>query len=1442
MIEKNILLPWLISRIGVGRLKMLIPALLMAGIFFKPTPVHADIGCNVVVQKDTIICPGESIFLGGAWQTETGIYYDTLPVAQGCDTVYITALNAGPPAVLFSEDFSNTPAPAFPAGWALFNVDGNAPDANVGYVTDAWIIREYFSVVGDSLAFSTSWYNPIGTSDDWMFTPAINLTVNNILTWNAFAPDPSFPDGYEVRISTLGQTPADALTNPPLFSIGAEGQAWTSRDVSLSDYNNQTVYIAFRNNSNDRFLLLIDDIVVTEPGYATYFFQKDTTICEGGSIFAGGALQTTSGVYYDTLQTVHGCDSICETTLTVEKRTLSIAPDMACEFESFNVTITGTCTDFYTATGSCGAVNAVRLFDGVNTHNAVTFNANSATELEASFEGASPSGIYDVIVEINCLDDYVCDDCFEIKPSTVSAEPVMACATEPFKVTITGTCTDFYTATASCGAITAIKLINGSEHVPASINVIGPGELEASFDGIYPEDTFDIVVERNCAEDYVCEGCVIIKPSIISADPVMACVEDPFTVTITGTCTDFYTATASCGAISAIKLFNGAEHLPVSINVIGPEQMEASFDGISPADTFDIIVERNCVDDYVCPGCVIIKPATISVEPVEICEGDSFNVTISGTCTDFITGTASCGAVSAVRLFDGTHTHNATSFNANSPSELDASFDGVSPYGHYDLYVDRNCKDSYFCDDCVEIKNCDPCLGKNLEVIEFTLMYEGVLGEIGPLENGMVINKDTLCRFSVRADVCPDTVGSVKFVLTGAQNHTKTENIVPYSLFGDAPPASYYVWIPNTGNYTLTATPYSKAGATGTIGTPLTLSFSVVGSVGNNSTSCSGAPDVDCNGVLNGAAYTNQCGFCVGGNTGLGANAGTDCNGICNGPGVIVDNVCCVNGVIDALGNCCPSGNVDCFGVCNGQAAADCNGVCNGNAFVDSCGVCAGGNTGITPNQCQQNCNLRIVSFTLINADTDNDIGPLTNGYVINLAVTPRISIRANECQQPVGSVKLQWNGGSKTESIAPYSIAGDNNGNYYPWNVGVGSYILTATPYSKAGATGTVGTALTVNFQIINNNAQCTSSAECNDNNACTTDNCSAGICTNVPVNTNDGNACTADNCNPANGVISHLAINCDDGNSCTDDSCSTVAGCVYTPIIGCCNSNADCSDNDPCTIDVCDNGTCLNLPGVNEPSYLHIVNPSMGWRKLQLGYGSSLWNPKQNVTAGGNTHMCITLRDVNGTADWSKLQIRPQGSSSAYVTLGNYIGGPVTNWTTICIPLSDFNSTAFTQLSFIEIPFASNAAAFEIDIQKIIFNGGSSFLWFGDAHTNNTFAGTLSAMLVAGNPCVVPKRSGDEGVAYDQENEGSFLNAYPNPFKDKVTIDFKLPVEERVKLELVGIDGRRIATIFEGTIERNKLNSVEFQSGSLADGMYFYRLITESGEIRNRKLLLVR
>jgi hypothetical protein len=181
--------------------------------------------------------------------------------------------------VIFYEDFDNVGGPTsggpgtytFPAGWLKRNVDNFTPASAVSYINEAWERREDFGEnTLDSCAFSTSWYAPVGIADDWMWTPLIGpLPANCKLKWNAKAYDPSNPDGYSVRIMTVVPTGGtgtigNQITNSTeVFTIAAEATIWTSRQVDLAAYTGQSIYIGFRNNSNDKFVLLIDDIEVS---------------------------------------------------------------------------------------------------------------------------------------------------------------------------------------------------------------------------------------------------------------------------------------------------------------------------------------------------------------------------------------------------------------------------------------------------------------------------------------------------------------------------------------------------------------------------------------------------------------------------------------------------------------------------------------------------------------------------------------------------------------------------------------------------------------------------------------------------------------------------------------------------------------------------------------------------------------------------------------------------------------------------------------------------------------------------------------------------------------------------------------------------------------------------------------------------------------------------
>lgn len=189
-----------------------------------------------------------------------GTYYVNLDV---------TALGYQPSDTFYLEDFEA----GWPAGYNRFDNDPYTPAPPVnppftGSNATAWLAVDVDGD-GDGEAVSTSW-NTGATqqADDWMLTTGIGpLPANQMLTWEAESWNAAFPDGYEVRISTTGQLPANIGNyNTLLLSVPTENAFVTTRSVNLSAYAGQTINIAFRNNATNGVFLLIDNIRIGTIG------------------------------------------------------------------------------------------------------------------------------------------------------------------------------------------------------------------------------------------------------------------------------------------------------------------------------------------------------------------------------------------------------------------------------------------------------------------------------------------------------------------------------------------------------------------------------------------------------------------------------------------------------------------------------------------------------------------------------------------------------------------------------------------------------------------------------------------------------------------------------------------------------------------------------------------------------------------------------------------------------------------------------------------------------------------------------------------------------------------------------------------------------------------------------------------------------------------------
>jgi hypothetical protein len=179
-----------------------------------------------------------------------------------------------------------------------------------------------------------------------------------------------------------------------------------------------------------------------------------------------------------------------------------------------------------------------------------------------------------------------------------------------------------------------------------------------------------------------------------------------------------------------------------------------------------------------------------------------------------------------------------------------------------------------------------------------------------------------------------------------------------------------------------------------------------------------------------------------------------------------------------------------------------------------------------------------------------------------------------------------------------------------------------------------------------------CTSAAQCNDSNPCTTDACVSGACQNNPVA--NGTACT------------------DDGNACTNDICTSGA-CTHP------NNTASCADDgSSCTNDVCSGGVCTHPQNGScgaSPCAAYCANPTNftgpGFQSGSLGTQATCHQTTANLSGGvcGNFATGRTL-SVNGQQmtcngpNWSALPAKVNGGYCITANAGNQAWAYFTTW----------------------------------------------------------------------------------------------------------------------------------------------------------------------------------
>jgi gliding motility-associated-like protein len=244
------------------------------------------------------ICNGDSLFVGGGYQTVSGIYNDTIQSVSSCDSIISTALNVLP-AYLYNTSVDICYGDNLFVGGGYQTVSGIYNDTIQSVNSCDSIISTTLNVLpsyiqntsidichGDSVLIGSVYQTLAGTYNDTIQSvsscDSIISTTLNILPAYFYNAALDICHGDSVLIGGVYQTLAGTY-NDTIQSVGS-----------------------------------CDSVVgITLNILPTYFYNITLNICDGDSVLIGGVYETTAGIYNDTYQTINGCDSIVINTVEI---------------------------------------------------------------------------------------------------------------------------------------------------------------------------------------------------------------------------------------------------------------------------------------------------------------------------------------------------------------------------------------------------------------------------------------------------------------------------------------------------------------------------------------------------------------------------------------------------------------------------------------------------------------------------------------------------------------------------------------------------------------------------------------------------------------------------------------------------------------------------------------------------------------------------------------------------------------------------------------------------------------------------------------------------------------------------------------------------------------------------------------------------------------------
>ena len=395
------------------------------------------------------ICAGTLYNFNGQLLTSAGTYQDTVLTLSGCDSIVTLHL------LLKQTTSSNTYASICQG--ATYHFNGMAFTSSDTYQDTLTGANHCDSIAYLHLTVNQPTYSSINASICGNRT--YNFNGHAISSAGIYTDTINNVHGCD-SIITLNLTHTSSVT----FAYNAvicTGQYYSFNGRTITSAG---VYIDTLQASGGCDSIVTLHLIVNQPSGSSV----SASVCAGGTYTFGGRTLNTTGTYYDTLNNVHGCDSIITLNLTVNPaiRTsihAAICSGRTYQFNGQQLNTSGTYTAHYTAQNGCDSLVTLVLQVGAFVTNNITASVCAGSLYNFNGHSLSQAGNYnDTLTAQGGCDSIIILTLSVIQPTTATIHATI-CSGSTYgfngrQLTTAGNYNDTLTGANGCDSIVTLVL------------------------------------------------------------------------------------------------------------------------------------------------------------------------------------------------------------------------------------------------------------------------------------------------------------------------------------------------------------------------------------------------------------------------------------------------------------------------------------------------------------------------------------------------------------------------------------------------------------------------------------------------------------------------------------------------------------------------------------------------------------------------------------------------------------------------------------------------------------------------------------------------------------------------------------------------------------------------------------------------------------------------